>query len=133
MRHAAAPGKRLLRRNRPRATFLPNAVRILGTPRSSAPHATMSQTDPRGKTLMSLALRCPNPSCGFQTAAPDDYAGKSVRCPQCRTKFKVSVHVEPTVPNATPETKKPSGPSPTTATYPGTLTKLGRFEIRKKL
>ncbi len=45
---------------------------------------------------MVVVIRCPNPACGRTGNAPPALAGKAVRCPACRTKFKVPDAAPPT-------------------------------------
>src|SRR5271165_4286210 len=42
-----------------------------------------------GRRAMALTIRCPNPACGKAGSVADDRAGQAVRCPHCRTKFRV--------------------------------------------
>ncbi len=38
---------------------------------------------------MPVKIKCPNPACGKSGSVADKFAGKSVRCPQCKTSFAV--------------------------------------------
>jgi len=41
---------------------------------------------------MGISIQCPNPECRKVSMLPDEFAGKSVRCRACRSKFRVTAN-----------------------------------------
>src|SRR5262245_61715474 len=107
---------------------------------------------------MPTQVVCPNPDCRKPLALADDLSGRSVRCPNCRTTFRVapssagtsqleSIAPQPaTVPPAPQETfplpaaaspasppAAPAEPTLWTAHRAGLPAAIGRYEVRKKL
>lgn len=85
---------------------------------------------------MPLLLSCPG--CGIRATLPEASEGQSVRCPQCRHKFKVTSATETKLPQdsrakETQEEKreKPQAPSTLRDIAEGDI--LGRFKIQGEL
>ena len=79
---------------------------------------------------MPIPVQCSNPECGYQSTAPDDYAGRSLRCPRCRTVFRATTTAEFLAAD-TLETRGGLRSSP--GSHGDSLPRLDRFEISKRL
>src|SRR5437660_921178 len=61
----------------------------------SLPHPSLTlpaRTERAGEPLMSVAVRCPNPSCAVPLQLPGGAA--AVRCPRCGQTFRVAAPAE---------------------------------------
>jgi tRNA A-37 threonylcarbamoyl transferase component Bud32 len=97
---------------------------------------------------VALTVQCPNPECGKAGSVPEERVGRSVRCPHCRTKFKVPPPSGPST-AASAQTKLSDAratvapASPSAGTLPAAEgkegqsaelpTQIGRFHIRARL
>src|SRR5262245_59420957 len=96
---------------------------------------------------MAVTIRCPNPQCGRSGSVADEMVSRSVRCPHCRTKFKVAEATG--TPAAADQTRlsgsaratvgPPPGAGPTRSPAPApppgasVPARVGRFEVRALL